>query len=73
MVLPHPVTRFVGREQELAALGVRYGYNPVVTEGEDALPEGEYEVMYRPGSRLEFPDLFALLESLPSRALPAPA
>ncbi|BDZ47692.1 ATP-binding protein [Naasia aerilata] len=64
-------------------LGTRYGYNPVVAEGEDArrlrdlvagrLSDGEYELEYRRGQRLEFADLFRLLETLPARGVSASA
>ncbi|HEY8588541.1 MAG TPA: AAA family ATPase, partial [Naasia sp.] len=56
-------------------IGVRYGYNPVLAEGEDTrrlrdrvaagLPGGGYERAYAEGAPLEFADLFALVETLP--------
>ncbi|WP_210478956.1 BTAD domain-containing putative transcriptional regulator [Naasia sp. SYSU D00948] len=60
-------------------LGVRYGYNPVVAEGEEArkhrdrvaqaLPAEDFDLEYRRGSRLGFEDLFALLDA--PRPVPA--
>ena len=54
-------------------LGVRFGYNPVVAEGEEAqrhrdrvaqaIPPDEFEREYRRGGSLDFDDLFDLLQA----------
>ncbi|HEY8588127.1 MAG TPA: BTAD domain-containing putative transcriptional regulator, partial [Naasia sp.] len=58
-------------------IGARYGYNPVVAEGEETralrdrvaagLTPNDYARAYRDGSVLEFADLFELVETLPQR------
>ncbi|WP_286277308.1 BTAD domain-containing putative transcriptional regulator [Naasia aerilata] len=59
-------------------IGVRYGYNPVVAEGEETrqlrervaagLTAAEFDRAYAEGAALEFPDLFDLVDTLPQRA-----
>jgi predicted ATPase/DNA-binding SARP family transcriptional activator len=59
-------------------IGARYGYNPVVAEGEETrllrervaagLTPAEFDRAYAEGATLEFPDLFDLVDSLPQRS-----
>jgi hypothetical protein len=59
-------------------IGTRYGYNPVVAEGEETrllrervaagLTEDEFARAYAEGGALEIPDLFDLVDSLPRRS-----